>query len=227
MFCPNCGKEIPEGSNFCPHCAGAVKPGGPAPAVPKTSGLAITSLVLGILGICYGLTAIPGLILGIIAYRDIKRRPKEISGEGLALAGIITSGITFILGLGIIAAIAIPNFLRFQAKARQSEARANLSSIYNKQMEFYFQQNRYAQSFEELDWSPIGITRYAYFLNEGSSTQPADKVYHLPEGVEAYVDEYGFQVIAVGNIDSDEELDVWMIDTNGSPIMLMDDIRGH
>ena len=225
MNCPNCGKEIPEGSNFCPNCGGTIKGAGQVPAMPKTSGLAITSLILGILGICYGLTAIPGLIIGIIAYRDIKRRPKEISGEGLALAGIITSAITFILGIGIILAIAIPSFLRFQAKAKQSEATTNLSAIYNQQMEFYYQNNRYAQSFEELGFRPVGKTRYAYFLTKESSIQPEDRFYELPEGMEAYVDENGFQIIAVGNIDSDKSVDVWMIDTNGSPIILMDDKR--
>ena len=225
MNCPNCGKEIPEGSNFCPDCQGAIKGAVQAPAKHKTSGLAITSLVLGILGIFYGITAIPGLILGIIAYRDIKRRPKEISGKGLALAGIITSAITFILSIGVIVAIMIPSFFRFQAKALQSEARVNLRIIYNLQMEFYNQNNRYARSFEELDWSPVGKTRYAYFLTKESSIQPEDRLYELPRGVEAYVDEYGFQIIAVGNIDSDKSLDVWMIDTNGSPIILMDDMR--
>src|SRR5436309_11388109 len=44
------------------------------PRPSQTSGLAIASLVLGILGICSGgLTAIPGLVLGLVALSKINR----------------------------------------------------------------------------------------------------------------------------------------------------------
>jgi hypothetical protein len=76
-----------------PHPGAA--PGGRAtqwmPSAPPTSGLAIASLVLGI----GGLTVLPflgsvaAIILGYMARQDIRRRPGQVSGDGLAVAGIV------------------------------------------------------------------------------------------------------------------------------------------
>jgi len=75
------------------------------PSVP-TSGLAIASLVLGI----GGLTILPllgsilALLFGYMARADIRRRRGEVTGEGLALAGIVLGWISVgIAVLGILA----------------------------------------------------------------------------------------------------------------------------
>ena len=84
-------------------------PSGPTPA---TSGMAIAALVMGI----GGLTVLPligsvlALIFGYMARNDIRKRPDEITGDGLALAGIIMGWISvglavvgIILGVGFMA----------------------------------------------------------------------------------------------------------------------------
>lgn len=66
--------------------------GGPVP----NDGKAIASLVLGIMSMvcCTGiLTAIPAIILGALARRDILRSQGATGGEGMAIAGIVTGGI--------------------------------------------------------------------------------------------------------------------------------------
>ena len=64
----------------------------------KTSGLAITSLVLGICGIfTCGLTAIIGLILGIVGLCAINKRAEQLKGKGLAIAGVVVSVICIVL----------------------------------------------------------------------------------------------------------------------------------
>ena len=75
---------------------------GPTPA---TSGMAIASLVLGIGGV----TVLPligsilALIFGYMARKDIRQRPTEVTGEGLAMAGIVLGWISVVLAvLGII-----------------------------------------------------------------------------------------------------------------------------
>jgi prepilin-type processing-associated H-X9-DG protein len=81
---------------------------GEAAAPPNTSRLAITSLVLGILGlITCGITAVVGLILGIIAMVKIKNSRGALGGGGFALAGIIVSAI-FVLMIPIFAAMLLP-----------------------------------------------------------------------------------------------------------------------
>ncbi len=60
-------------------------------AAAPTSGLAIASFVLGI----GGLTVLPllgsiiAVLLGYLARSDIRRRPGEVTGDGLAVAGLV------------------------------------------------------------------------------------------------------------------------------------------
>ena len=78
----------------------------PAPSAP-TSGLAIASLVLGI----GGLTILPllgsivAIVLGYMARKDIRQRPDEVSGDALALAGIVLGWIS--VGLAVLGFLAL------------------------------------------------------------------------------------------------------------------------
>jgi hypothetical protein len=88
--------------------------------VSKTSAAAIWSLVLGILSLlCFTLfTGIPAIICGHIARSNVKNSRGALSGEGMALAGLILGYIgTFIVTFGVLAAIAIPNFIAYRDKA--------------------------------------------------------------------------------------------------------------
>ncbi len=72
--------------------------------------------------------------------------------------------------VGILAAIAIPNFLTYQARARQSEARVNLGAIFTSETSFISDNpaNLYAADFVQLGWRPSGQTRYTYAINGGA-----------------------------------------------------------
>ncbi|MFA5807877.1 MAG: prepilin-type N-terminal cleavage/methylation domain-containing protein [bacterium] len=65
--------------------------------------------------------------------------------------------------IGILAAIAIPNFLKFQAKSKQSEAKSNLGAIYTGQVSFFGEANTFG-NFDQINWSPSGTPRYHYAL---------------------------------------------------------------
>lgn len=95
--------------------------------------------------------------------------------------------------IGILASIAIPNFLVYQSKAKQSEAKANLGSIYTSEIGFRAEKDRFAQTIAgTLDWAASGTTRYVYTMVAASATQ--------------------FSVRATSNVDSDSTIDVWRID---------------
>jgi hypothetical protein len=90
----------------------SVVPTGPSPdatgasRTAKTAGLAIASLVAGILGLCTaGLGGIAGLVLGIVALRKIGRSGGALRGRGLAIAGLIVSVCT--LFLWVLAAVGV------------------------------------------------------------------------------------------------------------------------
>ena len=104
------------------------------PLQPKNCGLAIWSLVLGILSLtCFWLiAAIPAVICGHMAYSRIRRSAGALTGEGLALGGLITSyiGVAMsILMIPLLAAIAIPNFVKARTTAQMNACISNLRMI--------------------------------------------------------------------------------------------------
>jgi len=85
---------------------GGVRPSGTTPAAP-TSGLAIASLVLGVLGfVCFGTTALVGLVLGIVALGRINKSQGRLGGRGLAFAGICVSAVMLLFGLFALSVLA-------------------------------------------------------------------------------------------------------------------------
>jgi hypothetical protein len=111
----------------------AVAPGAPpplpaTPAEVKTSGMAITSLIMGILGFC-GITAVAGLILGIIALVKINRSGGRLSGQGLAIAGICVSGFMLLFSIPFMAAMTLPALARAKQKAQAINCVNNLKQL--------------------------------------------------------------------------------------------------
>src|SRR5215472_8991281 len=72
--------------------------------------------------------------------------------------------------IGILAAIAIPNFIRFQARSKQSEAKSNLKSMFTAERSFYQEKDKYSTYINEVGFSPERGNRYSYSLG-GTSTQ--------------------------------------------------------
>jgi len=64
--------------------------------------------------------------------------------------------------IGILAAVAIPSYLRFQAKSRQAEAKANLGAIYTAIEGFRVEYGTYTTDLSVMGWLPSGSPRYNY-----------------------------------------------------------------
>lgn len=110
-------------------------PGAPPMAPPppfsaqptKISGLAITSLVLGILGFC-GITALIGLILGIVAMIQVRKSKGAIGGGGIALAGTIVSAV-FLLFIPLGAAMLLPALSAAKQRAQTIQCVNNMRQL--------------------------------------------------------------------------------------------------
>jgi hypothetical protein len=100
----------------------------------KTSALAIWSLVLGIVGlvlsiVCIGIViAIPGVICGHMALSRIKNSSGLLTGNGLAIGGLVT-GYLGIAMLVLLIPIAIPNFVKARQTAQANMCINNLRQI--------------------------------------------------------------------------------------------------
>ncbi len=83
----------------------SVEQGGTIPTLPSTNGLAIASLVCGILSLLFGIfLAIPAIICGHMSRSQLNRPDNHQEGQGMALAGLICgyAGIVLMIGGGII-----------------------------------------------------------------------------------------------------------------------------
>ena len=65
--------------------------------------------------------------------------------------------------IGILAAIAIPNFTKFQARSKQSEAKANTKAMFTAQKAFSAEKDRFSSLIGEIGFSPERNNRYSYF----------------------------------------------------------------
>jgi type IV pilus assembly protein PilA len=70
--------------------------------------------------------------------------------------------------IGILAAIAIPNFIRFQARSKQSEAKTNLKAIFSGQKARYGERDAYSSALGDIGFSPERGNRYQYDLGDST-----------------------------------------------------------
>ena len=95
---------------------------------PKTSGMAIASLVLGLTGFC-GITALIGMILGIVATVRISRSNGRLKGKGLAISGICVSAVMFIVFLAVAAGLLLPALARSKYQKQNSDCVSNVKQV--------------------------------------------------------------------------------------------------
>lgn len=102
----------------------------------KTSGLAVASLILGVLGFCtLGITALFGIILGIVSLVQISGSRGRLGGAPIAVIGLIVSGFC-ILFIPIMGAILFPVFVQAREQARSTACQENLKHL-SQALNFY------------------------------------------------------------------------------------------
>ena len=95
--------------------------------------------------------------------------------------------------IGILAALAYPNLEKYLKRARQTEAKTNLSAIYTAQKIHFTLHQSYAEDIKKLDLS-LAQGLYTFTIQEASKNT--------------------FKAQAEGNIDDDDALDIWTIEQN-------------
>ena|SRR5437016_25233 len=121
--------------------------------------------------------------------------------------------------IGILAAIAIPNFMTYQAKARQSEAKVGLGGMFTTATSYFAENGSFTATAAGLGYSPAGNPRYTFMYNAGnintgstSAQCPSGSwVVGAPAIPAPVATATGFTAGAIGNIDGDATCDEWAI----------------
>jgi len=115
--------------------------------------------------------------------------------------------------IGILAALAIPRFMRSATKSKQSEAKQILKQVYTMQRAYRQEFDAYclngvtASSAAPTTFAQISIdimtsARYSYVMTAAANT---------------------FTCVATANLDDDATNDVWQIDQTGALVITTDD----
>jgi type IV pilus assembly protein PilA len=140
--------------------------------------------------------------------------------------------------IGILAAIAIPNFIKFQARSKQSEAKANLKAAFTAEKAYYQENDTFSNFASQIGFAPERGNRYFYNLggtNPSSRAGSVETTYVTEDGIGADTFKYGttsgvsasmpaafnaqavtgntgnFAATAAGNIDNDPDIDQWSV----------------
>jgi len=91
--------------------------------------------------------------------------------------------------IGLLAALAIPNFLKFQARAKTSEAKTNLKGLFTAQKSYLAEHDAYAADYDQCGFTPERGNRYALWMGPGTTlhdrTVSAELVGIAPTLIEA------------------------------------------
>ena len=93
MYCKRCGQQLDNIATACPNCGAPTENYNQAPVAPAEKPSNTIALVGFILSF---FIALPGLICSIIGFRKAKN--EGLDRKGLALAGIIISAVSMVIG---------------------------------------------------------------------------------------------------------------------------------
>jgi prepilin-type N-terminal cleavage/methylation domain-containing protein len=105
-------------------------------------------------------------------------------------SGFTLVELVIVVGLiGAISALAIPNFLRYQARSRRSEAWVNVASIVRAQKSYFAERNSYHDSaapWPDYTARPSGVLDTTKQIWDGASKAAFNELGWLPEGPTMY-----------------------------------------
>ena len=168
-----------------------------------------------------------GYPIYFIGARGRARRDKRPGPAGVSLLAWLFFALMTL-------AFIVPNFLTFNLKAKQSEARTNLPGIYTAQRAYQGDKGEFAagpDAFAIMGWGQDSDRRrYSYFCGESVVQNAIDMEISMRPGVDwplavkPAASRDAFTCLAVGNLDGDVFLDVWSINDAKALVNQMNDV---
>lgn len=130
----------------------------------QTSGLAITSLILGILSLIGGvLLLLPPLLAIIFGHISVSQcnRNRALSGKGLGIAGLVMGYVSGLVLIPLMAAMAIPAFQKVRTASQDKAMINNMRMLAAAADQYYLEHSKTTVAAREL----IGPNKYIQVLN--------------------------------------------------------------
>jgi type IV pilus assembly protein PilA len=164
-----------------------------------------------------------------------KESPDSRAGRRARATLSSSNVMTQAMVVGTLSAIAIPNFIKYQHRAKQAEAKLMLGAVGK------FEERRRSET-QSYGGVPADIARgleatnYFCFVDSerpiagphGDLTGAAAEEARLALdalGLEPHISADNFLAVAIGNLDDDPEYDVWIISEDGTIVHFMDDLQ--
>ena len=131
--------------------------------------------------------------------------------------------------IAFLAMIAVPNYLKFVARAKRAEAQLNLAALYSAEKLYWSDQEAYTNILNganSLGWKPEGATKYTYGFAGAEGVNYIKGTLNADIGAlsQAHADNQGFVAVAVGDIDGDGKSDVLTINDKKELVIVQDDL---
>jgi len=161
-----------------------------------------------------------------------EKKNKKIAGFTLIELMIVVAIIAFL------SVIAIPNFFKFLAKAKRSEAYMNLGSIYTAQKTYWAEHGTYTTNLSGkggIGWKPQGYKgggkneKFYYTYGFGSGAEGIEHFTGNKETSHSHLgmtkaDKTSFIAGAACDLDGDGKPDIITIDQDGNIKIVQDDL---
>lgn len=124
------------------------------------SAVPVIALVMGVLSICFPPLILVAIVLAIVSLAK-SNEPAYRERKTLAIIALVVP-LAVLPIFGILAAIAIPNFMRFSARSKSAECKVNLKAAFTAQKSFYGEKDRYSLNPAEVGFEPERGNRFLY-----------------------------------------------------------------
>lgn len=125
--------------------------------------------------------------------------------------------------LGILAAIAIPNFIKFQARSKQAECKTLLKAAYTAERAYFAEKNQFTENPGEASMTLDTTRSVLVFGPSGAPVGKGASSDDLAAAITAHVNgnlgvsgscpDCNITIGCGANVDTDADIDVWSIST--------------
>jgi type IV pilus assembly protein PilA len=125
--------------------------------------------------------------------------------------------------IGILAAIAIPNFITYTTKAKQAEVKTLLKALHTSELSYFSEKGFFTDDVYDLEWEPKTICAYRYSVGTTYIGSPDPGGNPMNNAAPAAGTD-NFTAVGWANIDSDSAVDTWQVTQIYSLTNVYDDV---